>query len=90
MAILEAWAAATPTLMSEACNLPEGFSGGAAFDTGMEGDSIAGAFRRAFALPEPDWQSMSAAAQWLARTRFSAGSVAAQWVAIYRGLAAAV
>jgi hypothetical protein len=41
-------------------------------------------------MPEPDWQRMSAAAQWLARTRFSAGSVAAQWVAIYRGLAAAV
>jgi glycosyltransferase involved in cell wall biosynthesis len=90
MAILEAWAAATPTLMSAACNLPQGFSAGAALDTGIEADSIAGALRRALAMPEPDWQSMSAAAQWLARTRFSAGSVAAQWVAIYRGLAAAV
>ena len=90
MAILEAWAAATPTLMSAACNLPEGFSARAALDTGIAADSIAGALRRALAMPEPDWQSMSAAAQWLARTRFSAGSVAAQWVAIYRGLAAAV
>jgi glycosyltransferase involved in cell wall biosynthesis len=90
MAILEAWAAATPTLMSAACNLQEGFTAGAALDTGIEADSIAGALRRALAMPEPDWQRMSAAAQWLARTRFSAGSVAAQWVAIYRGLAAAV
>ena len=73
MAILEAWAAATPTLMSAACNLPEGFSAGAALDTGIAADSIAGALRRALAMPEPDWQSMSAAAQWLARTRFSAG-----------------
>ncbi len=90
MAILEAWATATPALMSAACNLPEGFSTGAAFDTGMAADSIASALRRALALPEPDWQRMSAAAQSLARTRFSAESVAAQWVAIYRGLAAAV
>ncbi|HEY0146351.1 MAG TPA: glycosyltransferase, partial [Methylovirgula sp.] len=90
MAILEAWAAATPALMSASCNLPEGFSAGAAFDTGITADCIAVALRQALALPEPDWQRMSAAAQSLARTRFSAKSVAAQWVEIYRGLAAAV
>jgi poly(glycerol-phosphate) alpha-glucosyltransferase len=90
MAILEAWGAATPTLMSAACNLPEGFSTGTAFDTGIAADSIAAALRRALALPEADWRSMSAAAQALARTRFSAETVAAQWAAIYRQLAAAV
>ncbi|MEJ0051165.1 MAG: glycosyltransferase [Methylovirgula sp.] len=90
MAILEAWGAATPTLMSAACNLPEGFSAGAALNTGIDANSIAAALRQALALPEADWQKMSAAAQSLARNRFSAETVAAQWVAIYRGLAAAV
>jgi glycosyltransferase involved in cell wall biosynthesis len=90
MAMLEAWAAATPTLMSTACNLPEGFSAGAAFDTGIDANSIAAALSRAFAMPEAGWQSMSAAAQALARSRFSAATVAAQWVAIYRELAGAV
>ncbi|MEI9915000.1 MAG: glycosyltransferase [Methylovirgula sp.] len=61
MAILEAWAAATPALMSASCNLPEGFSAGAAFDTGITADCIAVALRQALALPEPDWQRMSAA-----------------------------
>jgi glycosyltransferase involved in cell wall biosynthesis len=46
--------------------------------------------RQALAMPELDWQRMSTAAQALARTHFSAETVAAQWVAIYRGLAGAV
>ncbi len=79
MAILEAWGAATPTLMSAACNLPEGFSAGAALNTGIDANSIAAALRQALALPEADWQKMSAAAQSLARNRFSAETVAAQW-----------
>ena len=88
MAILEAWAAATPCLMSAACNLPEGFAQGAALETGTEADSIAGALRRGLALPEAGWQAMSVAARALAQRRFSPAAVAAQWAAIYRRLAA--
>ena len=36
MAILEAWGTATPSLMSAACNLPEGFARGAALETGVD------------------------------------------------------
>jgi poly(glycerol-phosphate) alpha-glucosyltransferase len=90
MAILEAWAAATPTLMSAACNLPVGFAAGAALKTGTEASRIAAALCQAFALPEADWQKMSAAALGLARSRFSPQAIAAQWVAIYDRLAAKV
>ena len=90
MAILEAWAAATPTLMSAACNLPMGFAEGAALETGTEAARIAAALRRAFALADADWQKMSAAALDLARARFSPQAVAAQWAAIYDRLAAEV
>lgn len=88
MAILEAWAAATPTLMSAACNLPDGFAQGAALDCGTDADAIAAALRRAFALPAGEWEKMSAAARDLAITRFSPQAVAAQWSTIYRRLRA--
>ncbi len=87
MAILEAWATATPCLMSAACNLPEGFAQGAALETGINAASIAAALRRALVLPASDWQAMSAAAQALAQSRFSPEAVAAQWAAIYHRLA---
>jgi glycosyltransferase involved in cell wall biosynthesis len=90
MAILEAWAAQTPTLMSSGCNLPVGFAEGAALETGTELPRIAAALRRAFALPEADWQKMSMAALDLAQSRFSAQTIAAQWVAIYDRLVARV
>ncbi|MGP8232835.1 MAG: glycosyltransferase [Methylovirgula sp.] len=88
MAILEAWAAATPSLMSAACNLPEGFAQGAALETGIDAASIAATLRRALALPDADWQAMSAAARALAQSRFSPEAVATQWAAMYRRLAA--
>lgn len=88
MAILEAWGTATPSLMSAACNLPEGFARGAALETGVDSSSIAATLRRALALPEADWQAMSAAARDLARSCFSPEAVAAQWAAIYHRLAA--
>ncbi len=88
MAILEAWAAATPSLMSAACNLPEGFAQGAALETRVDSASIAATLRRAFALPAADWQAMSAAAHALAQSRFSPEAIAAQWAALYHRLAA--
>ncbi len=42
MAVLEAWAHAKPALMTPACNLPEGFACGAAFEIEPNAESIAG------------------------------------------------
>jgi len=88
MAILEAWAAGTPTVMSAACHLPEGFAAGAAIECGTDTSSIAQVLGQALARDRDDWNAMSGAASTLARGRFSAGQVAQDWIAAYRGLMA--
>ena len=86
MAVLEAWAAGTPVLMSSECNLLAGFAAGAALDCGVTAASVAAALRRALALPDPAWLAMAAAAQQLATGPFSASAIARQWEAAYAGL----
>jgi poly(glycerol-phosphate) alpha-glucosyltransferase len=88
MTILEAWAAGTPTIMTAACHLPEGFAAGAALECGAGAVSIAAALERGLALDEPGWRAMSDAALALARGPFSAGEVAHRWIAAYRELTA--
>lgn len=86
MAILEAWAAGTPTLMSTGCNLAEGFAAGAAIEVGTDPASIARSLRNALAMPDADWLRMARAARHLAEGPFSAGAIAARWEAAYAGL----
>lgn len=86
MAILEAWAAGTPTVMSAACNLPSGFAAGAALETGTDPADLARALAAALALSEEAWLTMARAAQGLAAGPFSAGAIAAAWEAAYAGL----
>jgi poly(glycerol-phosphate) alpha-glucosyltransferase len=88
MTILEAWAAGTPTIMTEACHLPKGFAAGAAIRCGTDAQSVGRALAQALALDEAQWRSMSDAALGLARGPFSAEHVSRQWVAAYRGLVA--
>ena len=86
MTILEAWAAGTPTIMTAACHLPEGFAAGAALECGTEPASVARALGAALASDEARWKAMSDAALTLARGRFSAAQVTQEWVAAYRAL----
>ena len=86
MAVLEAWAAGVPTLMSEACHLPEGFATGAAIDCGTGSETIAAALLAAFAMADRQWDVMSRAAQDLASGPFSQASVAKRWEASYAAL----
>ena len=88
MSILEAWAAGTPTIMTAACHLPEGFAVGAAIECETDPASITSALGRALELDEPGWRAMSDAALGLARGAFSAKQVMRQWVGAYRELAA--
>ena len=88
MTILEAWAAGTPTIMTAACHLPEGFAAGAALECGTDAASVAAAIQTGLASDEGAWRAMSEAALGLARGRFSAGQVARDWVAAYRALQA--
>ena len=86
MAVLEAWAHATPTLMSRACHLPEGFESGAAINCGDDPATVAQAIRKGFALSSADWLLMSDAAQRLAQTRFSRVAVTRAWERTYAEL----
>jgi poly(glycerol-phosphate) alpha-glucosyltransferase len=86
MAILEAWAHGTPTIMSGACHLNEGFAAGAAIDSGTDLDSIRHALKSAFSLEVEQWEKMSAHASTLAKDVFSLSSVATRWGDVYSSL----
>lgn len=86
MVVLEAWAAATPVLMTTECNLPEGLAAGAAIDCGMDEGAIGAALDRAIAMEEGEWLGMARAAHDLARGRFAAEAVADAWAGYYRTL----
>lgn len=83
MVALEAWAAGTPVLLSEFCNLPEGFAAGAAIDCGTSAASIASALEAMSRLTPTAWQAMSQRATALADGPFSARTIAARWGEVY-------
>lgn len=89
MAVIEAWAAGVPVLMSRHCHVPEGFAAGAAWDCGVTTGRIAASLRAAFALPHPAWLGMVRRAQRLAATRFAPAVIGARWAQVYTGLIAA-
>ncbi|MEO6041118.1 MAG: glycosyltransferase [Croceibacterium sp.] len=88
MTVLEAWAAGTPTIMTPACHLPEGFAAGAAIECTPATTSVREALERALALDEGAWRAMSVAALGLAGGPFSAPTIARRWNEVYRALAA--
>ena len=88
MAMLEAWAAGVPTIMTEDCNLPEGFERGASLRCGTGPDDIARALEAGFALDEAAWLAMAQAGQALAIGPFSAGTIAHRWGEAYATLLA--
>lgn len=86
MVVLEAWAARTPVLMSTECNLPEGFTAGAAMDCGVTIQSIGAALVQAAQMPQDDWNRMSLAARGLSAGEFSSDRIARSWADTYVGL----
>lgn len=85
VAVLEAWAAGTPSLMSTHCNLPQGFAQGAAIDCGTDIDTVAAAIERALTMPPAVWNAMSDAALTLADT-FSLERVGQRWGTLLRDM----
>ena len=83
MAILEAWAAGTPVVMTADCHLEDGFAAGAALGCGHAPAEIASSITTALAVDEPSWRTMAQAALGLARGRFSTGAVARRWGEAY-------
>jgi len=71
MAVLEAWAAGVPALMTRACNLDQGFTAGAAVETGEDAGAIAAALRKVMGWPEDALDQARAAARALVAAEFS-------------------
>jgi glycosyltransferase involved in cell wall biosynthesis len=84
VAVLEAWSYGLPVLMTEACNLPEGFAAGAALPIGAERAGIAAGLRRLFAMSDEERRDMGRRGQALVRERFTWRSVGEQMAAVYQ------
>ena len=84
VAVLEAWSYGLPVLMTEACNLPEGFAAGAALPIGTDPAGIAAGLRRLFTMSDAERCDMGARGRALVRERFSWRQVGEQMAAVYR------
>ncbi|MBE2286873.1 MAG: glycosyltransferase [Prosthecobacter sp.] len=76
MVVLEAWSHAKPVVMTPMCNLPEGFSAGAAIRIESSVPSVAEGLRSLSALSASARQEMGASGRRLAETRFAWDQVA--------------
>ncbi|MBT8427505.1 MAG: glycosyltransferase [Erythrobacter sp.] len=83
MAILEAWAAGVPTIMTEHCHLPQGFASGAAIRCGTQSEEIREALVDGLHKSESEWQGMSRAALDLAGGPFGSGTISQRWEELY-------
>ncbi len=90
MVVLEAWAAGTPTIMSEGCNLDLGFEVGAALRCGTDPADIGCVLEAGFALTEPGWLAMTGAALGLAGGPFAPATITRCWGDAYGALLAGV
>ncbi|MGV3552654.1 glycosyltransferase [Rhizobium sp.] len=83
MAILEAWAAGVPAIMSPECNLDIGFARGAAFRTGFTAETIYPSLKAAHAVSDGDWREASAKAKALVAEKYSEASVRDGLLSLY-------
>lgn len=83
MSVLEAWSYGLPVLMTDRCNLPEGFAADAAIRIGTEVDSIAGGLVCLFRSAVGNLRAMGANGRRLVESRFTWDQVAAQMKAVY-------
>jgi glycosyltransferase involved in cell wall biosynthesis len=83
MVILEAWAYGKPVLMTNACNLPEGFEHRAALRITAEVEGIAQGLRGLMDLPPEELSATGARGRSLVEQRFSWPKVAADLRTVY-------
>lgn len=83
MSVLEAWAYRLPVLMTDHCNLPEGFAAGAAIRIGTDETSIAEGLRLLLQSPASDLRSLGANGRKLVESRFSWQRIAADMKEVY-------
>ena len=82
--MLEAWAYRLPVLMTDHCNLPEGFDAGAAFRVGTDVDSLAGGMKKLLEMPVGLRDEYGANGYDLVVERFTWEQIARQMDSLYR------
>jgi len=86
MSVLEAWSYRLPVLMTEHCNLPEGFANDAAIRIGTDVESIAEGMRLLQQSTIRDLQSIGQNGRSLVERQFTWPQVAAQMKEVYEWL----
>ena len=84
MSVLEAWSHALPVIMTDHCNLNEGFSAGAAIRIEPATASILSALRELILMPPETLSQIGTAGRSLAGDRFSWTSVADRLAQVYQ------
>ena len=83
MSVLEAWAYRLPVLMTDHCNLPEGFAANAALHIGTDVASIAEGMRDLLRSPTSDLRSLGDNGRALVERQFTWPQVAGQMKEVY-------
>jgi len=84
MVVLEAWAYGLPVLMTNECNLPEGFEKKAALRLPLEADGMADMISNFIALSDDEKIKIGCAGKFLVQEQFTWHKVAADMVKVYR------
>lgn len=87
MAVLEAWAWGIPVLMTRSCNLPQGFSTGAALEISTEPKELAGQILDYIDASTKNRRAMAIAGRGLVEAKFHAEAVARDLEKLYVALA---
>lgn len=86
MAVLEAWSHGLPVLMTPECNLPEGFTAGAALRIGPTPPDTARGLSRLSRMAPGERRGMGARGRALVGERFTWPAVAGEMASVYRWL----
>ncbi|PSQ92334.1 MAG: glycosyl transferase family 1 [Proteobacteria bacterium SW_6_67_9] len=87
MAVLEAWSHRLPTLISPACNLPDGREAGAALSVAPSADSVAETLAHLWQRPASELTHMGEQGRALVERKFTWPRVAQQLYAVYQWVA---
>ena len=85
--VLEAWAHRLPVLMTAECNLPEGFTGGAALEISSEPAKLAQSMLQFDRISPSEQAAMGQRGRMLAEQQFNWDRIAREMVAVYRWVA---
>lgn len=86
VAVLEAWSYRLPVLMTDACNIPEGFERGAAVRISTGPAALAKQLREFFTRTAKERAAMGRRGRQLVDERFTWPSIAAEMIEVYRWL----